>query len=70
VKAYLDALAERTGVLDSKRGKFVKAVGMAAVGMGAAAGATGRRHDRRASDRKTGRIRHRDGDRAVGWLRA
>jgi hypothetical protein len=40
VKAYLDALAERTGVLDSKRGKFVKAVGMAAVGMGAAAGAT------------------------------
>jgi hypothetical protein len=40
VKAYLDAIADRTGVLDSRRGKLVKGVGMATVGMGAAAGAT------------------------------
>ena len=34
VKSYLDAIAERKGVLDSNRGKFVKAVGMATVGFG------------------------------------
>jgi hypothetical protein len=40
VKSYLDSLAERTGVFDSKRGRLVKAVGMATVGMGSAAAAT------------------------------
>jgi hypothetical protein len=35
VKSYLDAIAERTGALDTKRGKILKTVGMAAVGMAA-----------------------------------
>ena len=35
VKAYLDAISERKGVLDSTRGKLLKAIALAAVGMGA-----------------------------------
>jgi hypothetical protein len=40
VKSYLDALAERTGVLDTKRGRILKTVGMATVGMAAGGAAT------------------------------
>ena len=40
VRSYLDALAERAGALDTKRGKIFKTVGMATVGMAAGSVAT------------------------------